>query len=155
MNNLDITELSTAFTLCMCSGVLCSRTCPICYSPRWVDGPCVQQLWREHASSDAGKAAAQAFNDTVRTEVPFRGIKVIDGLPYVVADGQKLGIDGTLTPYITDRDADILTDAEIVERIIDFTEQLGMYLEPWQATALRAILLHGGDVEVGLPRQHS
>jgi hypothetical protein len=48
----------------------------------------------------------------------------------------------------------VLTDAEIVERTIDFAEQQGMYLEPWQAAALRAIFLHGGDVAIGLPRQH-
>jgi hypothetical protein len=47
-----------------------------------------------------------------------------------------------------------LSDAEIVERTIDFVEKLGMYMEPWQAAALRAILLHGGDVAIGLPRQH-
>jgi hypothetical protein len=44
----------------------------------------------------------------------------------------------------------VLTDAEIVERAIDFTEKLGMYMEPWQAAALRAILLHGGDVAIGV-----
>lgn len=46
------------------------------------------------------------------------------------------------------------TDEQIVERVIDFTEELGMVLEPWQATTLRAILLHGDDVAIGLPRQH-
>jgi hypothetical protein len=43
----------------------------------------------------------------------------------------------------------VLTDEQIVERTIDFAEQLGMYMEPWQAAALRAILLHGGDVAIG------
>jgi hypothetical protein len=54
---------------------------------------------------------------------------------------------------VTDQaqDPDVLSDSEIVERTIDFTEQLGMYLEPWQAAALRAILLHGGDVALVRP----
>lgn len=133
----DITELSTAFTLCMCSDTVCSRTCPICYSPRWVEGPCVQQLWREHASSDAGKRAAQAFNDMVKKYKPGD----IVTMPTLVR--------GEPGPP-SEPDPPVLTDAEIVERTIDFTEQLGMYLEPWQATALRAILLHGGDVAIGV-----
>lgn len=55
------------------------------------------------------------------------------------------------TPRVTwkgGKEPDVLSDAEIVERTIDFVEQLGMYMEPWQAAALRAILLHGGDVEL-------
>lgn len=47
-------------------------------------------------------------------------------------------------------DVPVLTDAEIVECAIDFTKKLGMHMEPWQAAALRAILLHGGDVAIGV-----
>lgn len=141
---VSIYELTTAFGLCMC-GATCTLSCPICYSPRWRDGPCIQQLWAEHTASAAGKAAAQRFNEMV--DKPFTGIKVIGGLPYAIVGDRKMSIDGQITPYI---EVDVLTDAEIVERIIDFTEALGMYLEPWQAAALRVILLHGGDVEIGL-----
>lgn len=80
----------------------------------------------------------------------FRGIKLIDGVPYIICGNYKMNISGQVTPY----DPPVLSDVEIVEYIIAFTEELGMYLEPWQAAALRAIILHGGDVEIGLPRQH-
>lgn len=161
-----INDLTKAYPLCTCGGV-CSRACTVCASVTYAKGPCVQQLWREHTASAAGQAAAQRFNDMVDKYKPgdmvpmpvmtpsqsFAGIKVIDGLPYAIAGNQKLGIDGTITPY--EGNPPVLSDAEIVERTIDFVEQLGMYLEPWQAAALRAILLHGGDVEIGGPRQHS
>lgn len=144
-----IDDLTKAYPLCTC-GSVCSRSCVVCASVTYAKGPCVQQLWREHTASDEGKAAAQRFNDMQDKE--FTGIKTINGLPYVITNGWKMGIDGQVTSY--EPNPPVLTDAEIVERTIDFTEQLGMYLEPWQATALRAILLHGGDVAIGLPRQH-
>lgn len=123
MSYPDITELSNAWTLCICPESGCSRACTVCSSVTWAKGPCVKLRWAEHAASDAGKAAAQRFNATLRD-------------PRVVWQGGKEPAPPS--------------DAEIVERIIDFAEALGMYLEPWQAAALRAILLHGGDVAIGV-----
>src|SRR5437016_2539465 len=99
-----ITELSTAFTLCMCSDTQCTPTCPICYSPRWSKGACVQQLWREHAASGEGKAAAQRFNDMIDTAPSLGDVKAC--------------VDGEMQWVAPEPPA--LSDAEIVERTIDF-----------------------------------
>ena len=45
-------------------------------------------------------------------------------------------------------------DPESVERAIDFMEELGIPLVPWQAMAFRAIMLWDGKIEVMTPRQH-
>lgn len=127
MSYPDITELSNAYTLCLCPENGCARSCTVCSATTWEKGPCVRQLWNAHAASDTGKAAARSFDEMVRE---------VGAVSYVPE------------PLITDRAAEVLSDAEIVERTIDFTEAMGMYLEPWQAAALRAILLHGGDVAI-------
>jgi hypothetical protein len=43
-------------------------------------------------------------------------------------------------------------DPESVERAIDFMEEIGMPLVPWQAMAFRAIMLWDGKIEVMAPR---
>jgi hypothetical protein len=120
-----IHELSIAFGLCTCKDH-CLRSCTVCQSSTWSTRGCVKELWNWHINSDEGKAAAQRFNDMI-ANIPQ------GPLPEV---------------WIQQPDPPVLTDAEIVEKTIDFAEQLGMYMEPWQAAALRAILLHGGDVAI-------
>lgn len=124
MSYPDIRELSNAYTLCLCPENGCARSCTVCSATTWEKGPCVRQLWNAHAASDTGKAAARRFDEMVRE---------VGTVPYVTGPST---------------DPEVLSDAEIVERTIDFTEAMGMYLEPWQAAALRAIMLHGGDVAI-------
>lgn len=144
MSYPDIIELSNAFTLCTCSGTLCSTQCHVCYSPKWESYACVQQLWREHAASDAGKAAGQRFNDMIEHSDEY---KIGDHVSLAEVM-QRIPVKGGRDPVRYEYD--VLSDEQIVERAIDTIEQLGMVLEPWQATALRAILLHGGDVAIGV-----
>lgn len=40
------------------------------------------------------------------------------------------------------------TLAQIVEECIDLMEEQGMPLQPWQATAFRAIMLHDGPIRL-------
>lgn len=128
MSYPDINELSTAFTLCTC-GSVCTRQCTVCYSTTWFKQPCVKRLWEQHTQSDAGKDAAKRFNDMLKAGDP---VSLGEVMMHIPAHFDPIGHP--------------MTDAQIVERTIDFAEELGMYLEPWQAAALRAILLHGGDV---------
>jgi hypothetical protein len=43
---------------------------------------------------------------------------------------------------------------QVIESCIDFMEELGMPLLPWQATAFRAIMMHDDSVIVAVPPQH-
>lgn len=92
-----ILDLTSALTLCTCRAS-CTLLCGVCMSPTFRDGPCIKRLWAKHMASDAGKIAAQRFNELIQ------------------ADG--------------------------IERAIDWLEEQGMPLEPWQATAFRAIMSH-------------
>lgn len=102
-------ELTGALPLCTCPGNgPCNPQCPVCNSWAFAHGPCVRQLWAEHVNSDAGKLAAQRFNDMVANK------------PLTAK-----------TP---------LTDDELAEQAIDWIEEQGLALQPWQATMLRAVL---------------
>lgn len=130
----DITELSNAFVLCTCTGTLCSTQCHVCYSPTWESYACVQQLWREHGSSKAGKAAAQRFNDAVTEQgrgAPGPGDAV--PLGHILATRPIMG-------YVTPQHEP--TPDDKIEQCIDWMEEQGMPLVPWQANAFRAIMKH-------------
>ena len=45
---MEVTYLEQAYLLCMCGTQVCSRTCPVCWSPLWTNDACIQQLWAEH-----------------------------------------------------------------------------------------------------------
>lgn len=143
MSYPDITELSNAFTLCTCNGTLCSTQCRVCYSPQWVNHACVQQLWHMHASSDAGKAAAQRFKDMIEK----------DKTQYKPKPGDvvRLPVMERL------RHTEPLPDDDKIEQCIDWMEEQGMPLQPWQANAFRAIMKHqasGGKISLHHYRQH-
>jgi hypothetical protein len=63
-------------------------------------------------------------------------------------NGNQIGIDtmgwqimGTEHLGVKATDATVLSDEEVVERAIDWLEDAGMTLLPWQAEAFRAIML--------------
>jgi hypothetical protein len=141
---MNIIKLINAYAICTC-GAVCSRNCTVCSSTTWSKGPCVQQLWRQHIESAVGREAAERFNEMMQSDDKFTATTMQIGQPV------PLGEVMARIPYSRDpitADPPVLSDEQIVERTIDFAEQLGMYMEPWQAAALRAILLHGGDVAV-------
>lgn len=142
----DITELSNAFVLCTC-GQVCTRQCAVCSSPTWEHGACVRQLWAEHASSKAGKAAAQRFNDMIEKgdEPVYKpGDRV--SLAEVM---QRMPIRGYVAPQQEP------TDDDKIEQCIDWMEEQGMPLVPWQANAFRAIMKHqAGGISLDHYRRH-
>lgn len=125
---MDINDLSNAFILCTCGGQVCSRQCQICSSPTWEHSPCIQQLWHEHGSKEAGKVAAQRFTEAMTLQ--GRGTPGPDGRVPLADVLRNVHLHYTPTT----------SDEKIVERAIDWMEDQGIVLQPWQATALRAIM---------------
>jgi hypothetical protein len=60
------------------------------------------------------------------------------------------------TEHLKPRDTTVLSDEEMAEAAIDFIENAGYPLLPWQATTLRAMLLYpvGTRFMVAPPPQH-
>jgi hypothetical protein len=112
---IDITELSNAYVLCTCSAV-CTRACLICSSVTWEKGPCVKQLWVWHGNAEAEHAATQRFRNSMSVPVAD-----IPPLRESLSDEEKR-----------------------VEQMIDWMEDNGIPLQPWQAMAFRAIMLEQG-----------
>jgi hypothetical protein len=139
----DINDLSTAYTLCICPEQACNRQCSVCQSPTWREQGCVR------AQFDA------------LPYKPTRYVSAMDG-DRVVATA-PVNPDGTATFTLEDmgRMAAVGTPAgvpkqqrpadspeELIERAIDWLEEQGTPLLPWQAAAFRAIMLHDGKVDV-------
>lgn len=61
------------------------------------------------------------------------------------------------TDHLKPRDTTLLSDEEMAEAAIDFIENAGYALAPWQATTLRAMLTYpvGTRFVVNTPRQHA
>lgn len=128
MHDPDIGNLTMAAQLCQCNGEFCDSRCVVCFSPKWQAYACIKQLWQEHIRKHAPNDAP--------------------------------GPDGFVCGFHCDQWAvsdhcpihrHDMTPEQAMERAIDWLEDNGIVLEPWQATAFRAIMLdqrvvHNGNV---------
>ena len=125
MSELNMSDLATAYTLCVC-GDVCSTQCTVCYSPAWESGPCVKQEYLNAAAEDTRK---------------YRPGDLVP-LQHLIPREKHVGVvPGTLPAYR--RPA--ATRDEAIEQLIDSTEETYGPLQPWQAEAIRAILKRGNN----------
>jgi hypothetical protein len=142
MSYPDINDLSTAYTLCTCGTSVCSRACTVCQSPTWYTQGCVKALYLNETELPYRPGDTVALSDAVRYVSAMDGDRVVATAP-VNPDGTPAGIPEQQRP------AD--SPEELVERAIDWMEEQGTPLLPWQAAAFRAIMLHkagGGSISL-------
>jgi pyruvate-formate lyase-activating enzyme len=135
----DINDLSTAFTLCICPEQGCNRQCSVCQSPTWREQGCVRVQFEELPYRPTRYVSAMDGDRVVAT-APVNP----DGTAtFTLADMGRMAAFGTPAGVPKQqRPAD--SPEELVERAIDWMEEQGTPLLPWQAVAFRAIMLHDG-----------
>lgn len=123
-----MSELSRAYVMCTC-GDVCVRSCVVCSSVTWEKGPCVKQLAKGYAT--------QRFNATVL--VSGQMALCLNENLYPCDEGCVCGVTDQAKP----------TREELVEQCIDWLEEAGMPLQPWQAVVLRQTLLNEHVITAG------
>jgi hypothetical protein len=160
----DINDLSTAYTLCICPEQGCNRQCSVCNSPTWRDNGCVRAQFDALPYKPTDTAA---LSDVVRNVSAMDGDRVVATAP-VNPDGTAtftLEDIGKMSAHMVGTPAGIPTQTrpadspeELIERAIDWMEEQGTPLLPWQAAAFRAIMLHkagGGSISLDHYRRMS
>jgi hypothetical protein len=160
MSYPDINDLSTAYTLCTCGTSVCSRACTVCQSPTWYTQGCVKALYLNETELPYRPGDTVALSDAVRYVSAMDGDRVVATAPvnpdgtatFTLEDMGRMSAVAIGTPAgIPEQQRPADSPEELVERAIDWMEEQGTPLLPWQAAAFRAIMLHkagGGSISL-------
>jgi hypothetical protein len=112
----DTPNLTIAQQLCMCANV-CTTACHICYSPTWLNSPCIQQLWRERSG------------DVVTSSTNPIAVQAPEPDSIVCENGcDAWSINSACVQH------------SIAPKVERFIEAMGDQLLPWQAQVFRAFM---------------
>lgn len=151
---INFEDLTTAAKLCTC-GAVCTRSCDVCASVTWKGGLCVRQQLDNFVTQP--EQPPTEVNDLEFGTVFKPGdtvplADVLQPIPYAhdrtrrpnppYGEHQAPGPDGVVCEKGCDAWSvdPVCPQHGTIEQFIDYLEDRGMTLQPWQAHVLRLVL---------------